>query len=276
MKLKSIFMAVLATASIALTGCHDDDSIKKDSEVLKPISEHITGKWSWQASYQLVDEQWAETERNGIVMTWTIRPDGTAYRSLTTPDAWTVLQAITWSTSDENNQLILDGDQTLKLFSLTDNSFEFGETPAKSNKADELLEGEYKWRWIRMNENKKNLAEQLVGKWAFQKTYEKKVNGEWVETNFAVPDNGWFKFGENGNCIQHTAKGGKEEEIELQWSIYMTTGEIRWSKDAKTSTTKVALSEDGNMLEHYYMGNRDAETGEIRDGEFKDVLVREQ
>ena len=122
-------------------------------------------------------------------------------------------------------------------------------------------------------ETQKTLAEQLVGKWNFSKSYEKK-NGEWVEISFGLPDEGWHEYRADGTYAAYSRSGDKEHKVEMKWSVDKATNELQWIKDGKTTTLKVKIEAD-NTLSMFYDTNFDPATGQMIKGEFKDVLIRE-
>lgn len=280
LKLKNIILAACClTTMTAFTGC--DDNKDKDSEtgILKPIAEHITGKWNIETSFLKQDGKWVEDPMpEGQGQTYTIRTDGTVMSTITAADGYTTLNAGEWKTDEEANTLTL-ATMTVNIYSLDATSFEMGEYGKLTDtETGEEVEGDFKWRLTRMDETVKTPAEKLVGKWIFKTTYQKK-DGEWKEYNQYEPDEAWVEYREDGTGTNYYKAGDKEYESGGRWSINNTTCEVRTtSEDGQTTNTTPAITfEDDNTYSFIYPECYDPATGQIvAKGEFKDVYVRSQ
>lgn len=266
----SLILCLSAAGSI-LAGCSDND--KEETGILKPIAEHVTGKWDLAESYIKQDGKWvADKEAEGTGQTITLRSDGTAVIAATDANRQTKLNYVRWSANDQTNELRINNNP-FSLFSLQTGKFEMGFHQAIDSDTGEMMDGEFKWVLIRMDETNKTLAEKLVGKWKFSKTYEKK-SGEWVEISFGIPDEGTYEYKEDGTATAYSRKGDNELTVNMKWSINNNTGEMLQMTDKGTSSIIVSFEDDNTQILNY-TDNFDPATGQVVKGEYKDVLVRE-
>ncbi|WP_158712746.1 hypothetical protein [Parabacteroides pacaensis] len=119
-----------------------------------------------------------------------------------------------------------------------------------------------------------SLAEKMAGKWNVEGTYEKK-NGEWVSIS-APDDAGWYDFRTDGTVSAYQRTGGKEQTAEMEWSVDETTGEFSLTRNNNKSYPGKVVFESDDRLTFLYPTILDSSTGEPRQGEFKDVLLREK
>lgn len=280
LKLKSILTMAGCLAMItAFTGCKDNNGKDGDPGILKPIAEHITGKWNLETSYMKQDGKWVESPiPEGQGQTYTIRTDGTVMSAVTAADGFTTLKAGKWNTDEEAGTLTL-AIMTVDVLSLDATSFEMGDHGKTTDtETGEELEGDFKWRLTRMDETVKTPAEQLVGKWVFKSTYEKK-DGEWKEYDKYEPDEAWVEYREDGTGKNYYKAGNKEYEMGGGWSFNNKTFQVRTTKEG-SEEVKIASPvtfEDDNTYSTAYTECYDPATGQIvATGEFKDVWVRSQ
>ena len=276
MKLKNIFLTLLAAtaAGFTMTGC---DSSKNNDEntILRPIAGHITGKWNMEESYRKQDGKWVEDPiPEGVGHTYTMCTDGTALSAFTAPDGYTKLNQGEWKVDEATGKLTL-GTMTVDVLSLDATSLVMGHDEARDSETGELMQGGFKWKFVRMDGNEKTLAEQLVGKWILSKSYAKK-NGEWVENSNGLPDEGWHLYRANGTFTAYSRTGENEFTSDTNWVVNCTTGTVRWTAESgQSSTADVAIEADGT-LSVFYGNSFDPVTGQSVSGEFKDVMVRAQ
>lgn len=269
-----LFLFLVCTAIGTLnTGCSEDATPESDNKVLKPVAENVIGKWNMEMSYKKLDGKWVEDPiPEGQGHTYTIRTDGTVLSAFTAPDGYTKLNLGEWETDEAANKLTL-GTMTVDVLSLDATSLEMGYDEARDSETGELMQGEFKWEFSRMDETQKTLAERLIGKWNFSKSYEKK-NGEWVEISFGLPDEGWYLYREDGSFTLYSRNGEDEMTGNMYWRVNNATGELRWiNDDGQTSEVNVEIGADGS-LSVFYSHNLDPSTGQVITGEFKDVLIR--
>lgn len=261
----------------AFTGCNDNN---KDSEtgILKPIAEHITGKWNLETSYMKKDGNWVESPMpEGQGQTYTIRTDGTVVSTVTAADGFTTLKAGKWTTDEKAGTLTL-AIMTVNVLSLNANSFEMGQYGTNTDtETGETLETDFKWRLSRMDETVKTPIEKLIGKWKFHKSY-KKENGKWKEYNQHEPDEAWCEWREDGTGTLYFKAGSNEYKSSGAWSMNNTTSVIRTtSKDGQKTTLIPITFENDNTYSQDSEQAYDPVTGQIVEtGEFKDVYVRSQ
>lgn len=266
---------VCTTIGTLNTGCSDDATPEFDDKILKPVAKNVIGKWNMEESYKKQDGKWVEDPiPEGQGLTYTIRMDGTVLSAFTAPDGYTKLNLGEWKTDEAANKLTL-GTMTVDVLSLNATSFEMGYDEARDPETGELMEGEFKWKFIRMDETQKTLAEKLIGKWNYSKTYEK-INGEWVEIHSGMQDEGWFLgetdmlFCEDGSSTAY----GRFGEHEIYWCVNNATGELRMvTKDGQTMELSVAIGVDGT-LSLFYSLNADPSTGVPTKKELKAILIR--
>lgn len=266
---------VCSTIGTLNTGCSDKATSKSDNKILKPIAENIIGKWSMEKSYKKLDGKWVEDlipEGEGHI--YTLRTDGTALSAFTAPDGYTKLNQGEWKVDEATGKLTL-GTMTVDVLGLDATSLVMGHDEARDSETGELMQGEFRWTFARMDESQKTLAEQLVGKWILSKSYAKK-NGEWVENSNGLPDEGWHLYRANGTFTAYSRTGEHEFTSDTNWVVNCTTGTVRWTAESgQSSTADVVIEADGTLSVFY--GNSFAPvTGQSVAGEFKDVMVRAQ
>lgn len=164
---------------------------------------------------------------------------------------------------------------TVDVLGLDATSLVMGHDEARDSETGELMQGEFRWTFARMDESQKTLAEQLVGKWILSKSYEKK-NGEWVENSNGLPDEGWHLYRADATFTAYSRTGEHEFTSDTNWVVNCTTGTVRWTaEDGQSSTANVAIEADGT-LSVFYANSFDPVTGQSVAGEYKDVMVRAQ
>lgn len=271
-----MFLVCIAMGILNI-GCSDEATPESDDKILKPVAENVIGKWSMKESYKKLDGKWVEDPiPEGQGQTYTIRTDGTVLSAFTAPDGYTKLNLGEWETDEAANKLTL-GTMTVDVLSLNATSFEMGYGEALDAETGELMDGEFRWKYSRMDETQKTLAEKLIGKWNYSKSYEK-INGEWVEIHSGMQDEGWFLgetdilFCEDGSSTVYARFGEHERTLSMYWRVNNATGELRMvTKDGQTMELNVAIGVDGTLSVFY---NLELSTGQTVTREFKNVLIR--
>lgn len=269
-----LFLCLVCTTIGTLnTGCSDEAAPESDNAILRPLAENVIGRWNEEMCRKNLDGKWEEDPMpEGQGQIYTIRKDGKVVSAHTGPDGYTKLNLGEWKVDEATNKLTL-GTMTVDVLKLDATTIVWGLDEAIDTETGELMKGEFQWTFARMDESQKTLAEQLVGKWNFSKSYEKK-DGEWVEITYGVPDEGWYQYREDATFTAYSRSGGNEMTIDMNWTANTTTGDVRWiGGDGQASTVKVAIEADGT-LSVFYANNVDPSTGQVITGEFKDVLVR--
>lgn len=266
---------VCSTIGTLNTGCSDKATPKSDNKILKPIAENIIGKWSMEESYKKLDDKWVEDPiPEGQELIYTICKDGTVLSAFTSPDGYTKLNLGKWQ-ADEAADKVTIGTMKVDVLGLDVDTFIMGYSEARDSETGELMKGEFQWTYARMDESKKTLAEQLVGKWILSKSYAKK-NGEWVENSNGLPDEGWHLYRANGTFTAYSRTGEHEFTSDTNWVVNCTTGTVRWTAESGQSSTADVVIEADGTLSVFYGNSFDPVTGQIVAGEFKDVMVRAQ
>ena len=275
-RLLFLFLVCIAMGILNI-GCSDEATPESDDKILKPVAENVIGKWSMKESYKKLDGKWVEDPiPEGQGQTYTIRTDGTVLSAFTAPDGYTKLNLGEWETDEAANKLTL-GTMTVDVLSLNATSFEMGYGEALDAETGKLMDGEFRWKYSRMDETQKTLAEKLIGKWNYSKSYEK-INGEWVEIHSGMQDEGWFLgetdilFCEDGSSTVYARFGEHERTLSMYWRVNNATGELRMvTKDGQTMELNVAIGVDGTLSVFY---NLELSTGQTVTREFKNVLIR--
>lgn len=202
----------------------------------------------------------------------TFKEGGTANISYTAPDGMTTLHVAEWRTEESDSTLWL-GPHGYRILSINKDSYVWGLQKALDSATGEIIDGNWKWVMTRLDPTDLSLAEKLVGKWVFSKSYQK-IDGKWQEISFGQPDEGYYICKDNGTFIFYSRLGSDELTSEMNWSINNKTGKLLWYKD-EVKTDPVYVSISGDQLAVEYSNNFDQGSGEIVIAEFKDILVRE-
>ena len=265
----------LATAiAVGLPACSNDDEPKDGSPILKPISDNILGKWKQSKCYSMQDNgKWIEEiNDSGTEETMTFNKAGKANISYTAADGMTTLHVAEWRT-DESDNIFWLGPHGYKILSLEKDSYLWSLNKAIDPASGELIDGNWKWLMTRLDPTDLSLAERLVGKWVFSKTYQK-IDGKWQEISFGIPDEGYYDFKEDGTSIVYSRLGSDVLTSEMNWSVNCKTGKLQWYK-GETKGNPVFISIADNQLSVEYTNNFDQGSGEMVTSEFKDILIRE-
>lgn len=275
-KKTTTFLAMAATAiAFALAGCQGN---KEESEILKPLSEHIVGRWEQVAGYRVdgngnkVEDEANDDE--GYVLVSYLRPGGTGVGIRTDPDGWQQLSDATWKVDEEKLGCYLTGRG--KTYYYTIRTLTADQMVTEGNFGTEASTNEtstdhFRFEHKRLSDEP-SLAERVVGKWVSSKAY-RKVNGEWQEAPNCRPDEGWYHFHETGLVDAYQRSGDKEQAVEMKWSANVKANRMRVVKDEWSDEWDFTLT-DADTMEIYDNEGIDFATGERLTGEFKDVLVR--
>lgn len=262
------------TMTVTLPSCGNDDEPQDANQILKPISENILGKWKQTKCYSLQDNgKWMEEiDEAGTEEIMTFNADGKTNISYTAADGMTTLHVAEWRADEADNTLWL-GPHGYSILSLGKESFIWSLGKAIDSSTGELIDGKWKWEMTRIDSSELNLAEKLVGKWVFSKTYQK-IEGKWEEISFGLPDEGYYDFKEDGSSIVYSRLGSDVITSEMNWSVDCKTGKLQWYK-GETKGNPVIISISGDQLSVEYNNNFDQGSGEIVTARFKDILIRE-
>lgn len=268
-------LALVCASLVSFTACSDDDD---EYGILKPISEHLIGRWMDVDSY-IVDENGnkIEDEKNGlhgyVVMT-DFQPDGRSIHINTTPEGWQRMTTATWKVDQEETGyhiMMGETDYFFPIHKLTADYLITSTNSSYDETTGQMVEADFRFEHRKVADEP-TLAERLVGMWIFKNTYEK-VNGEWRVKNYDYSLEAWCEFKDNGRVAGKQTYADQTEEYEVNWKINTRTGELSMYGEYQDVTGRLELVDDDTM-QIYYNKDEDFVTGEVSFGEFKDLLIR--
>lgn len=274
MKTKLATILLAASAAVALASCHGG---KEENEtILRPIGTHLVGTWN-QSVCLLWDAEknnWIATEEpeRPASRTFTFAADGNVRATYTSSEGWQMIQCGIWKPEEEKGGYTgIYGELThfAKINRLTDYELELPMDEARDDEGN-VLKGSLRFILYRLPDI--TFVEKVEGRWTLAKTCEK-VDGEWRETTFAVPDEAWCDLKPDGTFTLYAKNGDKEQKSEGKWFFNATTKQRRLVIDGKNYDHSFNMV-DNDTMEIFYSTNADLATGEMRKGEFKDVMVR--
>lgn len=273
----TLFCITLLTLA-GFPSCSDKEN--KGEAIRKPIAANLPGKWTMTKSYEKKDGEWKEViEPEGSGTTYLFRADGSMMSAVTYANHDIYLRSQTWEAEDNKNTFKINYKAypvEHTLMRLTADELEFGYDKATDYATGAAQEGEFKWLFRRIDEGQKNFAERLVGRWHFSKSYEKK-NGEWEEITYSIPDEGWHEYTEQGTFIAYSRQGDNEHTSDpMQWKANAATDTVSYKPldSDKVSRVRITLKDDRTMYV-FYSVNFDPVTGEMREGEYRDILLKD-
>lgn len=123
-------------------------------------------------------------------------------------------------------------------------------------------------------EAQQSLAQKMLGKWNVEGSYEKK-DGKWVIIS-APDDEGWYDFRADGTVTAYQRVNGEEQMGEMQWSVDETTSDFSLMRNNNQIFPGTVAFESDDRLALLYTTTFDPAIRDTRQGEFKDVLLREK
>lgn len=264
--------AMFALACVTLASCHSN---KEEYEILHPIETNLVGTWHQSTCLMLNDEgHWEATEEPGNIIsgTYTFASDGNTYVAWTFPDGWQKMTCGKWKADEEKGGYIgiYPGvEQFNKIYHLSDYELELRSDEARDDDGT-VVKGQFRYLLHRIPDV--SFAEKVAGRWVFGKSYEKKGD-EWRETSFAVPGEAWCDLNPDGSFTLYDKTGDNERKSEGAWAFNVRTKQRRLVIDGKNFDHTFNMP-DENTMEIFYSTNSDPVTGEIRTGEFKDVMKK--
>lgn len=272
--IKTTVFILTSAMTVILHSCDNGDEPQDANQILKPISENILGKWKQTKCYSLQENgKWMEEiDEFGTEEIMTFNAGGKTNISYTDAEGMTTLHVAEWKAQEADDILWL-GPHGYTILALGKDSFMWGLNKAIDSSTGELIDGKWKWEMTKLDPSELNLAEKLVGKWVFSKTYQK-IEGKWEEISFGLPDEGYYDFKEDGTSIVYSRLGSDVLTSEMNWSVDCKTGKLQWYK-GETKGNPVIISISGNQLSVEYNNNFDQGSGEIVTARFKDILIRE-
>lgn len=274
MKMNRLATILLAAfAAVALASCHGG---KEENEIKRPIGTHLVGTWN-QSVCLLWDAEknnWisADEPERPFGRTYTFTADGNVRATYTSPEGWQMIQCGIWKPEEEKGGYTgIYGELThfAKINRLTDYELELPMDEARDDEGN-VLKGSLRFILYRLPDV--TFVEKVEGRWTFAKTYEK-VDGEWRETTFGRSDEAWCDLKPDGTFTLYAKNGDKEQKSEGKWFFNATTKQRRLVIDGKNYDHSFNMA-DNDTMEIFYSTNADLATGEMRKGEFKDVMVR--
>lgn len=264
-------LCLVITYGTSLASCKD---INEDTEILKPMSQKLVGKWLWAESSGMKDGKWDKyIVPDDIYERVFLREDGTAQHIRTFDGVYMAMMRSAWTTDEDAGTVTISGKPSPVLRLTTD---EFGfSTIMPANPENGTPKQEQHFLFRRIDTGEKHPVENYLGKWVFSKSYQKK-DGQWQEITFAIPEEGWHEYGEDGRVSFHSRMGGKEEDSKKYWMVNCNTGEMRWFDSNPKEASTVNVTIDGDTMTVLYSKNFDPTVGQVVEGEFKDVLIREK
>ena len=265
--------AMFALACVTLASCHND---KEEDGILRPIGTYLVGTWNqstcllWNAD----KNNWEATEEpeRPFGRTFTFAADGNFRATYTSPEGWQLIQDGIWKPEeDKGGYTGIYGELVhfAKINRLSDYELELPQDEVRDDKGN-VMKGSFRYILYRLPDV--TFVEKVEGKWTLGKTCEK-VDGEWRETTFAMPDEAWCDLKSNGIFTLYGKYGDKEQKSEGKWFFNATTKQRRLQIDGMNFDQSFNMVDD-NTMEIFYSTNADPVTGEVRKGEFKDVMVR--
>lgn len=266
----TLLFTSLVLAAALFSGCNDDEY-----EIRKPLFDNLVGTWTRITDYKKVDGK-VEERPTPETETLEFRNNGTAHHIRTTPDGVSEMMIRDWHIDEEGCALIMS-DVVTSIYRLTADEFGISYHYDNHPETGEPLNADYRCIYRRSDGSENAAVKRYVGKWVHSKSYEKQ-NGEWVEIDFAIPDEGWYEYKEDGSFKVYSRFGENVQEMLGYWRVNTATGEMSWRKEQEEGDrlTYTQILEDDNTLASYYDTNRDYATSEIREGEFKDIMVLEK
>ena len=270
MKTRTILLLLGLTvlSGAFLTSCKDSG---EDIPILKPLSEHLVGKWRWAESSGIKDGTWQEyIVPDDIYERVFLREDGTAQHIRTFDGGYMAMKSSAWTTDEETVTVTISGVPS-PVLRLTADEFGFSMTTG-TNPENGTAGEEQHWLFRRIDIGEKHPVENYLGRWVLSKTYEKK-DGQWVETAAGKPDEAWHEYREDGFATFHACTGDKDQDSEMYWMVNCTTGDMHWFESTPKEASTANVTIDGDTMTVLYSKSYDPATGQVVEGEFKDVLI---
>lgn len=225
MRLNLSVFTVLIAISLLAVGCQDNQD---EGTILKPIAEHLCGKWLMTANSTFVNGKWEENENDeNVSMVMDFRPDGSEVRVMTFPDGFTALATRTWSV-DEANNLLKNNTSQPRIYRLTADELGIEASQSMNPGTGEITQEQARWTHRRATPQDLTLAERVVGKWRCSEVYMKN-DDEWKPMASSCAES-YIELKEDGNCNLCISSGNEEPfRAEYRWSAHTAAGLLRLS-----------------------------------------------
>ncbi len=220
----AVMMAIACTGFIS---CGDDNNEPVET-VLRPIAEHIVGKWQMTGFSILNEGKWEEQiNDNNVSMAMDFRQGGTEVRVMTYPDGFTALATRTWSV-DEANDLLTDASTPQRIYILTADELGTEGSQSMNPGTGEIAQRQVRWTFRRATQQDLTLAERLVGKWRCSEVYMKN-DDEWKPLAGSYAESS-IELKEDGKCeLSLSIDNEKPFSAEYRWSANTAAGLLRLS-----------------------------------------------
>lgn len=217
-------VASLLAMSLA-SSCNSKD----DPEILKPVSEHILGKWNISDGYIFNDGKWEKHDDPASPrITYDFKASNSLLMCSTDGEGWSSYSTLPYEV-DESKMTVTTGSAESKIELLSADSLvmvsDFIHNPTTGELLPEPLH--YKWGFSRSDSAGQSLGEMLVDKWEFLGTEEKK-DGVWTDsTDVMTPDESTMEFTADGLYILDMVIFGEEYETKYSWKINNASGSVQ-------------------------------------------------
>lgn len=225
----STMLTMLGLKCVSLvwfTSCNDNYELEET--VLKPIAEHIVGKWQMTGYSIFNDGKWEEQSNDdNVAMAMDFRPGGTELRVMTYPDGFTALATRTWSV-DEANDLLADSPSQQRIYLLAADELGIEASQSMNPGTGEIAQRQARWTYRRATPQDLTLTERMVGKWQCSEVYMKN-DDEWKPMAGSYAES-YIELKEDGNCELYTSiDKEKSFHAEYRWSANTAAGLLRLS-----------------------------------------------
>lgn len=219
-------LGLVCVSVVSFTACSNND--EPVETVLRPIAEHIVGKWQMSVFSIFNGGKWEEQiNDNNVSMAMDFRPDGTEVRVMTYPDGFTALATRTWSV-DEANDLLKGSASQPRIYLLTADELGIEASQSMNPETGEIATIQARWTYRRATQQDLTLAERVVGKWQCSEVYMK--NGdEWKPLAGSYAESS-IELKEDGKCeLSLSIDNEKPFSAEYRWSANTAAGLLRLS-----------------------------------------------
>ncbi len=267
-------LGIIALSGAVLSGCKDNSG--EDDTVLKPMSEHILGRWERVSETMLKDGRWEEVEwAKNTMEAYEFYPDGKVYMLRTIKSGTSMTIVTDYKIDEENSTLEIFGTAA-PVLRLTENEFVYADTVDYIG-GKEQVKGDFRWLQRRVDPSKKYPVEKYLGKWVLSSSYEKK-DGRWSEITVGKPDEYRHSYEKDGTMTIYRRTGDNVREEKRVWGVNCTTGAMQWFDDWEgTQLFKLNVTVDGDTMTVLYCKDIfDTSMENTEDAEFKDVLILAQ
>lgn len=206
----------LLTAFIGLaaitTSCNNNDSF--EGSILRPIEDNVQGIWTEWKCYQVLDGKYIEDPNpEKYILDYELHPGGEMTVSYSYD--YSALASATWSVDENEDKITIQGNE-YHIYRLTANEMEVGLDTGMNVETGEIIHGDFRWIWRRLDRFQDTYATRLMGRWRILHRYEIE-NREWNEIPMAETDDAWCEYRFNGTCTYYENINGRENRIDYDY-----------------------------------------------------------